>query len=68
MNETIKVLIGVVVFLILLANLAPVALTPFYNDSIWNTTLYTFLPGWVAPVLGVLAVVALIFLVLKAVD
>lgn len=67
MENGIKTLIGVVVLLILLANLAPVALVAMFNATIWNATT-TGIPGWVSPVLGILGVVGFIFLILKATE
>ena len=57
----VDALIGVVVLIILIAALVPSALT-----SIFNTSLYTGVPTWVSTTLGSLAVVAVIYILLKA--
>lgn len=63
MEEKIKTLIAVVVLLILVANLAPTALS-----GLFNATAFSGVPSWAVSVLGILGVVAFIFIILKASD
>lgn len=63
MRDGIRTLIAVVVLLLLIGELAPVVLT-----SLFNTTAYTGVPTFVAFILGILGVVAFIFIILDAAD
>lgn len=57
----VKALIGVVVLLILIAYLAPTALV-----GLFNATAFTGVPTWVPSILGILGVVAFIYIMLDA--
>lgn len=57
----VDTLIGVVVLLILVANLAPVAL-----PGLFNTTAFSGVPSWAVTTLGILGVIAFIYIILKA--
>lgn len=70
MEAKIKVLIGLVVALILIANLGPTALSGLFNSTAFqcvggNCSVQTGVPAWAVTVLGILGVVAFIFLILK---
>lgn len=60
MASSIKGLIGVVVVLVLVGALATTALIPLFNS-----TAYTGIPAWVPTTLGILGVVAFIFVILR---
>ncbi len=59
-------LILVVVILILVAQLAPTALIPFWNTSGGVNSSWYGVPAWVPTTLGLLAVIAFLFIVWKA--
>lgn len=63
MHDGVKALVAVVVLLILIAYLAPTALS-----GLFNTTAFVGVPTWVPSVLGILGVVAFIYIILDAVD
>lgn len=57
----VKALVGVVVLLILIAYLAPTALV-----GLFNTSAFSGVPTWVPSILGILGVVAFIYIMLDA--
>lgn len=58
----VKRLISIVVLVILIAVLAPVALPMIFNTTAYGTNV----PAWVPLVLGILAVIAFIYILLDA--
>lgn len=61
MADGVEKLVMLVVLFVLVAQLAPTALT-----GLFNTTLFSGVPTWVPTVLGIIGVVGFIFIMLHA--
>ena len=64
-NTKVDNLILVVIILVLVAQLAPIALVTFWNGTGVNDTWFG-VPAWVPTTLGLLAVVAFIYIIWRA--
>lgn len=73
MADGVKALVGVVVLLLLIAYLAPTALSGLFNTTAFsyvngNLSVSSGVPLWVPTVLGIIGVVGIIYVILDAID